>query len=331
MKIRIKESPNTNKIKTSFENTIFNTDYDILEHKPSINGVQLSGDKTAADLNIKQDYTANDIHFSDGTTFQQKYDSGELKGEKGDQGAQGIQGEKGEKGDQGAQGIQGEKGEKGDQGAQGIQGEKGEKGDQGIQGIQGEKGDKGDQGIQGEKGENGYTPQRGIDYWTSEDVETIVNEAISNIKAQEPNYTLIDTVTVAENVSNIDLSADPDGVAYNFDAMLLKLSMTAGIDTQELRGRFYFSGEPTVSYYWWFDRGIVTSAQNMLIEGYKRYGRFVVERTSPATFWGTLQTYPNFSTSVLNCQNRQINRLQIFPETGYIPAGTVIEIYGAKR
>ena len=84
-------------------------------------------------------------------------------GEKGDTGAQGVQGEKGEKGDTGAQGAQGEKGENGDTGAQGAQGEKGEKGDTGAQGVQGEKGEKGDtgaqgaQGIQGEKGEKGDT------------------------------------------------------------------------------------------------------------------------------------------------------------------------------
>ena len=51
-----------------------------------------------------------------------------VKGDKGDTGAQGIQGAKGDKGDTGAQGIQGEKGEKGDTGAQGVQGEKGENG-----------------------------------------------------------------------------------------------------------------------------------------------------------------------------------------------------------
>ncbi|MFI3313801.1 MAG: hypothetical protein R3Y62_07925, partial [Eubacteriales bacterium] len=53
---------------------------------------------------------------------------------------------KGEKGDAGAQG------EKGTTGEQGIQGEKG---DTGEQGIQGEKGNTGEQGIQGEKGDSG--------------------------------------------------------------------------------------------------------------------------------------------------------------------------------
>ena len=46
--------------------------------------------------------TSEDIHFSDGETFQQKYDAGELKGDKGDTGvtgAMGPQGPQGEKGD----------------------------------------------------------------------------------------------------------------------------------------------------------------------------------------------------------------------------------------
>ena len=75
------------------------SDYNDLENKPSINGVELVGDKSLADLNIKQDYTADDIHFADGMTFQEKYDKGELKGKKGD---------KGDKGDTGATGADGQ-------------------------------------------------------------------------------------------------------------------------------------------------------------------------------------------------------------------------------
>ncbi len=72
------------------------------------------------------------ITLEDGSEF----DCGNIQGEDGKDGEQGIQGEKGE------------------QGEQGIQGEKGE---QGEQGIQGEKGEQGEQGIQGEKGENGLS------------------------------------------------------------------------------------------------------------------------------------------------------------------------------
>ena len=113
------------------------SDYNDLENKPSINGVELVGDKSLADLNIKQDYTADDISFSDGDTFQQKYDKGELKGEKGEQG---VQGPAGLQGPAGPQGEQGPKGDKGDTGPRGPAGPQGEQGVQGPAGLQGEPG-----------------------------------------------------------------------------------------------------------------------------------------------------------------------------------------------
>lgn len=94
-------------------------------------------------------------------------DNGNFKGEKGDTGPQGEKGEKGEKGDTGEQGIQG------------IQGEKGDKGDKGdaftyedftseqLAALKGEKGDN------GKDGEDGYTPQKGIDYFTPDDVASL--------------------------------------------------------------------------------------------------------------------------------------------------------------
>lgn len=63
-----------------------------------------------------------------------------LKGEKGDQGPQGLQGPKGDTGETGPQGPKGEKGETGEQGP------KGEKGETGATGPKGDKGDVGPQG-----------------------------------------------------------------------------------------------------------------------------------------------------------------------------------------
>lgn len=124
-------------------------------------------------------------------------DNGNFKGEKGDKGdtgSQGIQGVKGEKGEtgaigpQGPQGVRGEKGdaftyadftpeqlaslkgERGEKGDVGPQGEKGDTGSQGIQGVKGEKGEKGDKGDKGIDGKDGYTPQKGVDYFTKEDL-----------------------------------------------------------------------------------------------------------------------------------------------------------------
>ncbi|MDY4181214.1 MAG: hypothetical protein SOY13_06340, partial [Pseudoflavonifractor sp.] len=89
-------------------------------------------------------------------------DNGVFKGEKGDRGPQG---EKGNTGAQGPQGLKGDKGEKGDTGEQGIQG---------IQGIQ---------GLKGDKGNDGYTPQKGVDYFTPEDIDGL------NIPSVDQTYT----------------------------------------------------------------------------------------------------------------------------------------------
>lgn len=83
---------------------------------------------------------ANQITFADGQSFQDKLNAGVLKGEKGDKGEQGIQGLKGEKGntgERGPQGLKGDPGERGPQGEQGIQGLPGEKGEQGVPGNDG--------------------------------------------------------------------------------------------------------------------------------------------------------------------------------------------------
>lgn len=127
----------------------------------------------------KETGNASQITFSDGQTFQQKLDTGVLKGEKGDTGAQGPAGADGytpvkgvdyfdgAKGDKGDTGEQGPKGDKGDPGEQGPQGPKGDKGEPGIQGPAGEQGLKGDTGEAGAKGDKGdaftyedFTPEQ---------------------------------------------------------------------------------------------------------------------------------------------------------------------------
>ena len=92
------------------------------------------------------------------------------QGPKGDTGEPGPQGPQGEPGKDGAAGPQGETGPQGPQGNPGSQGPQGEPGPQGEQGP---KGDTGPQGQKGDTGPAGYTPQRGVDYWTEEDVESI--------------------------------------------------------------------------------------------------------------------------------------------------------------
>lgn len=61
---------------------------------------------------LNGDFKADQVKFTDGKTFQQKFDGGELVGPKGDAGEQGPQGEPGENGAEGAAGPKGETGAK---------------------------------------------------------------------------------------------------------------------------------------------------------------------------------------------------------------------------
>ena len=140
------------------------SDYDNLYNKPKINGIELEGDKSLENLGIKQVYTASDIKFDDGTTFQDKYNSGELKGATGQQG------------------------EKGETGATGPKGDKGDKGDQGIQGPKGDTGPQGPSGTNGTNGKNGVdgkTPVKGVDYYTEADKQEMVGLVLASLPSSE--------------------------------------------------------------------------------------------------------------------------------------------------
>lgn len=76
-------------------------------------------------------------------------------------------------------GPQGERGPQGIQGAQGIQGPEGSKGERGEQGIQGPEGD------QGPVGPPGKTPEKGVDYWTPEDKQEIINDVLPEVTAED--------------------------------------------------------------------------------------------------------------------------------------------------
>lgn len=83
---------------------------------------------------------------------------------------------------QNIKGATGAKGEKGDTGAQGPKGETGAAGKDGATGAtgpQGPKGDKGETGAAGAKGADGKTPVKGVDYWTDEDKQEIVDAVLA--------------------------------------------------------------------------------------------------------------------------------------------------------
>ncbi len=99
--------------------------------------------------NVEDSYLVNgSLYVWNGNAWQ---NVGNIKGEKGDTGSQGVKGDTGERGPQGV------KGDTGATGATGSKGDKGDTGETGAQGIQGVKGDTGSQGAKGDKGDTGAT------------------------------------------------------------------------------------------------------------------------------------------------------------------------------
>lgn len=97
--------------------------------------------------------TADDIAFSDEETFQQKYDSGELKGQQGERGEKGQDGKNGVDGTNGKDGIGISKSEINTSGELVITYSDGSTANVGV--VVGAKGDKGDKGDTGATGADG--------------------------------------------------------------------------------------------------------------------------------------------------------------------------------
>lgn len=82
----------------------------------------------------------------------------------------------------------------------GPEGKKGKKGDQGERGPQGNDGGKGD------KGEDGYTPIKGIDYFTEDDIASILNRLLISSAPTKAYVNILGGAEnwVAEEVKNTD-------------------------------------------------------------------------------------------------------------------------------
>lgn len=142
------------KITPSQISTSGTSDYNLLTNKPMINGNELVGNKTSEELGINSDT----VKFTDGETFQEKYDKGELKGQPGENGVDGKDGIDGKDGTDGTDGKS----------AYEIAVEEGFTGTEeewlaSLKGEQGIPGQDGEQGVPGQNGQDG-APGIGLDY-----------------------------------------------------------------------------------------------------------------------------------------------------------------------
>lgn len=148
--------------------------------------------------NIIDNFTAEEVKFEDGETFQEKYDKGELRGEQGIPGTDGKDGKDGANGKDGKDGINGLDGKDGVNGADGRDGADGISPEARVEqtetgaiitiedknstttaeiknGKNGTNGKDGINGINGTNGRDGYTPQKGIDYYTEADKQELLD------------------------------------------------------------------------------------------------------------------------------------------------------------
>ena len=117
---------------------------------------------------------ATNVKFSDGTTFQQKLDSGALKG---------------------------------DPGKDGAPGEKGDPGEKGADGAPGKDGAKGADGLPGKDGADGKTPVKGVDYFTPAEVEQVAQEAAGKVNGSDIKltFTPASTRTALESGTRLEI------------------------------------------------------------------------------------------------------------------------------
>ena len=122
----------------------------------AINEAARTGSGGAGSITMRTDGGYIQYSTDDGSTWENLIALSELKGGKGDTGAQGPKGDTGDIGPQGPKGEKGDTGPRGPQGEQGPHGERGPAGADGATGLQGPIGPKGDTGDTGPAGQSAY-------------------------------------------------------------------------------------------------------------------------------------------------------------------------------
>lgn len=244
-------------------------------------------------------------------TVEQKLENGEFVGEQGPVGPEGPQGIQGATGPIGPQGVQGE---------QGPQGAKGEKGDRGEQGIQGEKGDKGDKG---EKGDTGAAGKDAVTDQTFDPESENAQSGIAVAEAIEPidrAYEFIESISVTEELTKINLTTEADGTPYNFKKLFMKynlpqLSATTWLTFRIGSGNAAFGdymGHPSYATIYRFEARV----ENGLLSAEFSYHTNSEQNPSNA-----------IKCLARNIRSTPIDRLVI---EGAIPVGTTFEIWGVR-
>ena len=234
------------------------------------------------------------------------------------------------------------KGEKGDAGAQGATGPRGP---QGEQGEQGPKGDTGPQGQQGPKGDIGPAGA-GLDV-TGASVGQIVKIAAVDAEGTptawapvdmpaDRRYELIETITINEDMSAIERTAEPDGTAYNFHSMALRVTFPtskSGSEVRSFRVKAYVDpaapSDPISVFRTPTKLNPYTNVLTVLIESH--YGLYSLQISDVTSNRGHVGAYPSLIPSDYRFGTGIYKLIVETALSDDLYAGTVVEIYGVRQ
>lgn len=200
------------------------------------------------------------------------------------------------------------RGDKGDVGPMGPTGPQGPQGAQGIQGEIGPVGPKGEKGDTGPQGDPGYTPQKGVDYWTTAEVDAVTADAVG--KAEEAASTVVSDLQQELAKTKAALTSTKEDLKKAQRAIQFQAALNKGQtwdfeeDTQEAYQRQVPSGAKA---------GAV-----MKIDGKIRKGKNVLPIDVNTVIW------PEFNPSGAHVVINNNRDVKIYPRTSYtaLPAGT---------
>lgn len=112
------------------------------------------------------------------------------------------------------------------------------------------KGEKGEKGEPGEKGNPGKTPVKGVDYWTAEDKEAIINETINSNEIQEVIESVGTAIDIAERAESIARGKATGYVFDTFEDMQMWLANEANTKMLNLGDNLYIRALDVPDYWW---------------------------------------------------------------------------------
>ena len=162
-------------------------------------------------------------------------------------------------------------------------------------------------------------------FYNDETVDNKIAE-VASAKADVPKpYEFIETVTLAEDVTEVNLSTEPDGTPYNFDKLLVYsiAQKATARDNLRLNVNGGYCGAVTNGLYnEWSSHSIFE------VYGDKQVDKLVVRLGNYTNAWSNIS---NMNTSyVVNSKCNSIKNIRFFAYNVSIPAGTTFEIWGVR-